>query len=257
MDGLLGLHDPVFWGVAIALAVLGGAVKGAVGFALPMVMISGLASVVAPETALACAILPACAGNLWQALRHGRRAAMQSIRRYRRFLVAGGVAIVLAAQLVPALSQRALLLIIAAPITVYALAALSGRPLRLPTRLGRRTEIGLGALTGGLGGMTGIWGPITVAMLSAQDVSKAEQVRVQGVIYGLGALVLVGAHLGSGVLNRATLPVSAALIVPALAGMALGFQVQDRIAQATFRRLTMLVLLVVVLNLMRRALGGG
>jgi uncharacterized membrane protein YfcA len=90
-------------------------------------------------------------------------------------------------------------------------------------------------------------------MLTAQDIGKADHIRIQGVIYGLGALVLVVAHLGSGVLDRGTLWFSAALVLPGLAGMALGFRMQDRIDQATFRRLTLVVLLVAGLNLIRRA----
>ena len=57
---------PVYLVLAAVIAVFAGFVKGAVGFALPMVMISGLGSFLAPEIALAALILPAVTTNLIQ-----------------------------------------------------------------------------------------------------------------------------------------------------------------------------------------------
>ena len=84
--------------------------------------------------------------------------------------------------------------------------------------------------------------------------AKQDQIRIQGVIYGLGAIAMVGAHLGSGVLRAETLPFSVLLILPAILGMWLGSQVADRIDQLMFRRATLVVLLITGANLVRRAL---
>ena len=90
--------------------------------------------------------------------------------------------------------------------------------------------------------------------LTALDTPKTEQVRVQGVIYGAGAVMLTLAHLRSGILTAETAVFSAVLCVPALIGMALGFAVHDRLDQARFRKFTLIVLVVAGLNLIRRAL---
>jgi hypothetical protein len=104
--------------------------------------------------------------------------------------------------------------------------------------------------------MSGIWGPPTVAYLTALNTPKDVQMRVQGVIYGLGAGALVIAHLGSGILRAETAPFSAILILPALLGMWVGLRLQARIDQARFRKLTLMVLLIAGLNLLRKALMG-
>ncbi len=49
-----------------------------------------------------------------------------------------------------------------------------------------------------------------------------------------------------------TLPLSVLLVIPAMAGLLLGFKIHDRIDQVTFRRATLLVLLIAGLNLIRR-----
>ena len=126
--------------------------------------------------------------------------------------------------------------------------------MRLPPNPGRRVEAGIGAVAGFFGGISGVWGPPTVAMLTALDTEKTEQMRVQGVISGMGAVLLTGAHTASGVLNRETLPLSLSLIVPALLGLWIGFRLQDRIDQRLFRRLTLAVLIIAGLNLVRRGI---
>ncbi len=237
---------------ALGIAVLAGIVKGVVGFAMPTVMISGLSSVLAPDVALAALILPTLVTNGMQALRQGLAEALASMRRFGVFLGAGLCALLVSSQLVAILPLRALLLAIGLPVTLFGLAQLAGWQPRLSQS--RPVEIGLGGLSGFIGGMSGIWGPTTVTYLTALGVEKREQMRVQGVIYGIGAVALALAHTGSGVLNASTVWLSAALIPPAVLGMWLGGLVQDRIDQQAFRRATLAVLVVAGLNLLRRAL---
>jgi hypothetical protein len=243
---------PSAWAVMFFVAFFAGVVKGTVGFAMPMVMVSGLGSVVSAEMAIAGMILPTLVSNLWQALRQGPKAAWDTIRRFRVFLLAGVIVLLVAAQMVAVLPPHNILLIIGVPITLFAVSSLLGSPLRLPSNPCALTEAIIGGVTGFFGGISGVWGPTTVAMLTAQNIGKTEQMRIQGVIYGLGAVALMFAHMASGVLRAETAPLSALLVLPAIIGIGLGFLVQDRIDQTTFKRVTLLVLLIAGLNLIRR-----
>lgn len=245
--------DPSLLVFALIVGFIGGVVKGVVGFAMPMIMISGLSSVMSPELALAALILPTVATNGIQALRQGYRAAWESIRRYRLFLIVGGVMLVLSAQMVRVLPQAVMFLVIGVPIVTYALLQITGRPLTV-SQASPRTEATVGALAGVMGGMSGVWGPPTVAYLTATNTPKTDQMRVQGVIYGLGAVALLLAHLHSGILRWETAPLSFMMIPPALIGLMIGFRIQDRINQEMFRKVTLWVLLIVGLNLIRRGI---
>lgn len=237
---------------ALCVGIFAGFVKGVTGFAMPMVMISGLTTFLSPELALAALILPTAVTNIWQALRQGWRAAWDAIRKFGLFLGVGGAVLLGSAQLVNVFDTKILFGLIGVAITTFALMQLLGwRPALSATR---RTEAAVGAVAGFIGGLSGVWGPPTVAYLTAINTPKAEHVRVQGVVYGLGAVALAGAHVQSGVLNEETWPFSAMMILPALGGMAIGMQVQDRIDQATFRKVTLVVLVIAGLNLMRRAI---
>ncbi len=244
------------WLVCIGVALIAGIVKGVVGFAMPMIMISGLATVLPPDLALAALILPTLATNLWQALRGGFSAAVEATRDHWRYLAVLWLFIMLSAQLVFILPESVLFLLLGVPVTVFAMLQLMGFRLRFPASARRAVELGVATFSGFLGGISGVWGPPTVLYLTALETPKAVQVRLQGVIYGSGALVLALAHIRSGLLNGETAQFSALFLLPALAGLALGFLVQDRIDQATFRRATLLVLVIAGLNLVRRGLAG-
>jgi len=252
---VFSLFTPMTLFLALSIGALSGVIKGVVGFAMPMVMVSGLSTILPPEVALAGLILPTLMTNGWQALRQGWRAARESVFRFQVFLAVGLVFLLVGAQMVRLLPAATMLLALGALVSVFALLQLLG----WQPRLGRpswRLEAGVGAFAGLIGGFSGVWGPPTVAYLSALNTPKADQIRIQGVIYGLGAVALLGAHIGSGVFNMQTAPFSAALLGPALLGMWVGTRIQDRIDQATFKKATLAVLLLAGINLVRRGLIG-
>ncbi|CUH78250.1 sulfite exporter TauE/SafE family protein [Tropicibacter naphthalenivorans] len=240
--------------LVMGIATLAGIVKGMVGFAMPMILISGLGSIVAPELALAALILPTVVTNGMQAMRQGRAAAWASVKRFRLFLGVALCALLVSAQLVAVLPQSVLLLMIGGPITLFAVLQLAGWQPHLKSGPSRGLEAAIGGFAGFIGGFSGVWGPPTVAYLTALRTEKAEQMRIQGVVYGLGAVALTLAHTGSGILNGRTVWLSLALIPPAVLGMWIGGQIQDRIDQTAFRRATLCVLLIAGLNLVRRGL---
>lgn len=239
---------------AMLVGFVAGLIKGVVGFAMPTVLMSGLGAITSAEVALAGLILPTLLTNGWQALRQGPAAAWQSVKRFRLFLLVTLVVLVFSAQLVPVLPAHVLILLIGCSVTFFVSLQILGVQLQVPASGVRLGETIFGTIAGFFGGLSGIWGPPTVAMLTAMNTEKSEHIRVQGVVYGLGAVALVGAHVASGVLRAETLPLSLALVPTALLGMWAGFQIQDRIDQVTFRKVTLLVLLLAGLNLIRRGL---
>lgn len=255
MDHFLGLDS--FYSVVfvLAVAVLAGLVKGVVGFAMPMIFISGLTLVLPPEQALAALIVPTLVTNGWQALRQGIGSAIQTVVQFRLFLACGLVMLVISAQLVRVLDARVLYGLIGTPVALFAALQLAGWHPKLAQR-SARIEAAVGGFAGFIGGMSGIWGPPTVGYLTAIDTPKQEQMRAQGVIYGLAAVALAGSHIQTGVLRAASLPLTLTVLPFALVGVWLGFRIQDRIPQAAFRSVTLVVLVLAGVNLLRRAVFG-
>ena len=253
VDHLGGL-DPLHFGLAVAITLFAGFVKGAVGFAMPMIMISAFSSFMPPELALAGLILPTVVTNLSQAFRQGSAAAIKTVQTYHRILIATVIFIVVSASFVHVIPQTLFLLLLGVPITVFALLQLAGKNLALRLEHRARAEWVLGAIGGLYGGISGVWGPPLLVYLLSIKASKLETVRVQGVVFLIGAVVLFFAHLQSGVLTAQTVTFSGLLAIPAQIGQFAGTRIQDRLDQTLFRRWTLILLVLTGLNLARRAI---
>lgn len=241
--------------LALAVTFFAGFVKGAVGFAMPMIMISAFSGFLTPDMALAGLILPTLFSNISQAFRQGFPPALATARTYWRIVTATVIFIPLSAPLFWLFPPWAYLLLLGVPITLFALAQLAGRNLALQLQHRARAEWILGAIGGLYGGISGIWGPPLLVYLLSIGADKVETVRVQGVVFLIGAVVLLITHIGSGVMTPAAMMFSAVLVIPALIGQALGFAIQDRLDQRRFRQWTLVLLVLTGLNLIRRALG--
>ncbi|MFV0491976.1 MAG: sulfite exporter TauE/SafE family protein [Pseudorhodobacter sp.] len=251
---MAGLPAAAFW-ATVAVTLFSGFVKGTVGFAMPLIMISVFSAYLPPEIALSGLIVPTVVTNISQSFRQGVGPVLDAVRKYWRLILATMVFIVISAQFVRIIPQDLFLMLLGVPVSLYALLQLSGRKLVVPLRNRRTAEWGFGIVSGLYGGVAGVWGPPVLIYLLSTGTEKAETVRISGVIFLIGAVVLFTAHLQTGVMNAQTVPFSAFLVLPAMAGLLLGYRVQDRLDQARFRWWTQLLLLLTGLNLMRRALG--
>ncbi len=241
---------------ACAITLVGGFVKGAVGFAMPLIMVSGMGILIDPQTVVAGVIIPIVVTNAMQVARAGLGPAWDGFKEHWRYVSVVCVMILVSAQFLRSIPADTMFLVLGVPVVGLCIIQLIGWHPRIPQRYRRVFEWGAGAVSGALGGLAGTWGPPTVLYLLALDTPRARQMAVQGVIYGLGSVMLLLGHLRSGVLNAQTWPLSALLVIPAIVGMWLGFKLGDRFDQERFRRVTLWVLVLAGANLIRRGLMG-
>ena len=243
------------WGIfaGFAIAAVAGFVKGAVGFAMPLIILSGLSLYLEPALAIAGLIVPTVVSNLVQAARHGWRAVREAIGEFRRYLIIVCVMILIAAQFVTRVAPETYYLILGVLISILSLVQLLGLRLIIPPHRRVLGDFSVGLFAGAMGGFSGTWGPPTVLYLLALDTPKAKTMLVQGVVYGIGSITLVLGHLNSGVITGPSIGFSCLLLAPALIGQAIGLRMSDRLDPEVFRRMTLFVILVAGLNLIRRA----
>lgn len=241
---------------ALATTLLAGFVKGAVGFAMPLILVTGFAIFLPKELALAGLILPTLLTNFSQALRQGVTPARATVFTYRRFLIAMVICIAIAAPFAEMIPRTVYLLLLGIPITIFAALQLMGRSLAIQLHHRNRAEWGLGVIGGLYGGISGIWGPPLLVFLLSTGAEKVTAIRAQGVVFLMGAVALLASHLGTGLANAQTLAFSAALCVPALIGLYAGYAIQDRLDQQRFRRWTQGLLVLTGLNMVRQGLFG-
>jgi len=246
------------WSLAGAGIVLflGGLVKGAVGFALPLIAVSGISMFLPAQTAVALMMVSMLTANLWQSFRDGVGAATETIGRYRVLLLVLLPTILAFSQFLAVVPERLFFAILGGGVTLFSILQLIGwRPVFV-TRAPLLSQAGAGLIGGLFGGLAGIWGPPVTLYLVAASTSKRDTMLALGVIFGLGSVVLVAGMIAAGLLNATTGLLSALLAGPAMLGMGLGLWLHDKLNAAAFRRATLVVLVLTGLNLVRRSLTG-
>ncbi|NKB27778.1 MAG: TSUP family transporter [Rhodobacteraceae bacterium] len=238
----------IFVTVAFLLA---GTVKGVVGMGLPTTAIGLMTLTLDPRSAIAIVLMPMITLNAWQVWRSGDTLA--ALRRYAPFITVLMIGVALTSVLSAQVSNRALMGLTGIAILIFVAANLSLSLPRLPDRLDRRAQVLAGLVAGVMGGLTAVWVPPLAIYLTARQVDKAEFVRASGLLIFLGSLPLAAGYVAQGLLGGWLALLSAAMILPGLAGFTVGERLRNRLSPARFRMVMLLVFLFFGLNLIRRA----
>lgn len=224
--------------------VLGGIVKGAIGFGLPLVTIPIMTLVVPPQVAIALMAVPTVGSNIVQVAGGG-----DPRPRLARFwpLVATTLAGMLVGLSVLAGASGALLDVFLG-LTVVAIALVQLLGITLPRPAPERepaASAAVGAVAGVLGGMTSFFGPPVITYLIALDLPKNAFVATMASYYLVATVPFFVSLAVIGLLGPVEFAVSLAAAAPIMAGLWLGTHMRGRIAAGTFRRMVLVFLAVV------------
>lgn len=221
--------------IAFGLAVflLAGTVKGLVGLGLPTITIA-LTSLVLPLTeAIALIALPTIFTNVWQAAVGGQFWVI--LRRQWPLIVTLVISLYLTMWLVGQKGPNWAFLVLAAVLIVYSGLGLLRIRLHIHADLEKLLAPVIGVVSGFVAGLVGV--PIIPLMpyLQGLDIKPSELVQSLGVVLCATSLTLTVSLLNFGLLDGPRAIVSAAAVVPALAGMWVGQQIRLRLSVEQFR----------------------
>ncbi len=237
----------------ISLAVcLGGFVKGVTGIGLPIVAIAVMVNFLDPLTTFATLIIPILVTNLWQAATsHDWK---EPFRRFWLMIILFVGFLFVGAELAVSLDTGVLLIVLGVSVAIFAASNLiKPRAVALSPAVERWAGPFAGALGGVLGGMTAIWGPPMMMLFVMLKLEKDVWIQTVGLIWFVGSVPLAIAYWNNGILNADTAPLSVYACLPGMIGIWLGEAVRRRINQETFRKVMLIALLIIGVNLVRRA----
>ena len=243
--------DPlvIAW-VAVAL-VAGGFIKGAIGFALPIVTVTLISTLLPVQLTLAMITGPIVMTNAWQAATSGHPGL--AFRRFWPLIAALLVCLWISASLVAELDQELLYTLVGVIVVIFTATSLFNANFTL----GSRSEKWAGPLAGACGGLIGgastIWGPPMTMYFVALRLPKDEFIRAVGLVWFIASIPLVVAYYRNGILNDETIPLTLLACLPTAGGMILGQVLRGRFNQELFRKAVLVTLLLLGLNLVRRA----
>ncbi len=177
-----------------------------------------------------------------------------AMRRFWPMLAATMVAIPVGSFALVRLDAGTVSILMGCAVAAFAMASLLRPTMRIAPRFERPTSIAAGALGGFTGGMTLIGGPPVIMLLVALRLEKEEFIGIIGLVY-LTQLIPAGFSLaGMGVLRAEHIVPGLAALIPVGAALLAGQWVRKRIDQERFRKVLLVSMVLIGLNLIRKAL---
>jgi uncharacterized protein len=236
--------------IAIVM-VVGGVVKGAIGLGLPLVSVGFMTMFLPAREVLGLVIIPILVTNLYQA--YETKSGKAELKRFWPIVVCMWVGLVFGVYIAASLSPTNLYAAMGGVLVLFCLTGFADPSARLPKRLETPIGLVLGALSGVSGGVSTVWGPPISMYLLMIGLEKDQFVRAVGIIWCAAAVPVALLYAYSGILNTGNAFYSLMACLPAMLGLWLGQKIRQRISQELFRRILLATLLIIGLNLIRRA----
>ncbi len=237
--------DPVVISALLLIFLFSGIIKGFLGIGLPTAAMAFLTLVMEPTEAISLLTIPIIATNLFQFIRSSER--VQTAKKYKYFAFAIMVSIFITAWNITAFPTGFLTVVIGFAMIIFSVNLLFG--FSLPIGPGLSWQIGVGVLSGFLGGLSSIWSPPVAMYLMARNTPKEQFIAATGFLFLAGCFPLaLGLYL-SGVLTPVTAVKSLMGLVVVLLGFRIGELLRGRVSQEIFRKFVLIAFLLMGLRL--------
>ena len=231
--------------------LIAGSIKGAVGMGLPTASIALMTLAIDPRRAIAILLIPMAVTNAWQVWRMGQIGP--AFRRYLPFSIALMSGVWLSVTLSADAPDHLLFGLLGLALLMFVAVSTSKFAPDIPDKHDTAAQIGTGSVAGLIGGVTSVWAPPMAIYLAARKVTKDEFVRASGLLIFLGSLPLIAGYARQGILTAEATLLSAAMLLPAMVGFALGEAARNHLSETGFRKLLLIFFTLMGLNLLRKA----
>jgi uncharacterized membrane protein YfcA len=229
-----------------------GIVKGVTGMGLPTIVMGVLGSLLSPLTAATLLLVPSLVTNAWQLFRGNRLQAL--MRRLWIMMAMLSVGTFAGSTLLAGGNSKQTTVALGIALIAYASLTLFARQFNVTPKLEAWLSPIAGLMTGIVTGCTGINVIPAVPYLQALEMERDELVQALGLTFTVATVALGAALIWHRALPMAGLTWSALAVAPALAGLAIGQIVRERLSPIAFRRGFLTCLLLLGLNLALRPL---
>ncbi len=251
MEATLGMGNWEAFGLTIAF-LLGGIIKGAMGFGLPLVTISILPYFLPIELALAINAATMVFTNIAQFLQTGF--AYRTFNRFWPMIVGLSAGALCGAFLVRSADEVVLGLILGVLVMAFVVMTVYVPRFEIPRRWERPAGWGVGTIAGVVGGLITANGPLFVMYLVGLNLSRELFLTTLAMLFVATGVLVAGSYWTLGILDLTRFVIAMGCLVPALIGMKIGDILSSRLSAAAFRNVVLGGLFLLGANMVRRAL---
>lgn len=244
------LSTLVLVGLAVALFG-GGLVKGLTGVGLPMLAIPLMAASIPLRDAIALMYGPVLITNLWQAFQGGFFQA--ALKRWWPMMACVVVGTWFGSKALVSMDPQVLESVVGATVAGFSLVNLLNPSFRIAERHALWLSLIIGVTGGFFGGLTLFVGPAVIMFLVSLHVPKEEFIGTIALIYLLGLIPTGIFYLIDGTLQQQHIIPTILSCIPVVVGMVLGTLIRGHINEILFRKILLIMLVLVGLNMIRKA----
>lgn len=236
--------------VAIAFFAAG-LCKGILGIGIPLIAVPVLTGVMHPATTISVLAVPIVAANVWQSLEGGQTGAV--LRRFWSIAVTLIIGSALGAQFLTEIDPITAQFLLGVIVVLFSVSQFS--TVAIPHPGGKEAWLNpcIGFFSGCLGGVATFFGPPLVMYLVALRLPKHEFVATIALLYLIGTIPLFIVLAWNGVLGAGEFVTSLAGTAIILGAVVFGRRLREIVSQELFRRGLLVVLVLMGLNMIRRA----
>jgi len=234
----------------ITAAFISAFLKGITGLGFSTICLGLLASVIDLKLAIPAVLVPSLSSNLLVMLEAGHFRA--TARRFWPLYLAALPALMAGLSLLVSVDGTSARRALGVVLFVYGVWALANAEFSLERRTERWLNVPVGLVTGFINGLTGSQVMPVLPYLLSLKLDKNVFVQAINISFTLSSLVMLVGLAVVGLLDLPLLGASALAVVPVALGIALGGRVRRRLAEATFRKVVLVLLVCLGLNLVLR-----
>ena len=234
----------------ITAAFISAFLKGITGLGFSTICLGLLASVIDLKLAIPAVLVPSLSSNLLVMLEAGHFRA--TVCRFWPLYLAALPALMAGLSLLVSVDGTSARRALGVVLFVYGVWALANAEFSLERRTERWLNVPVGLVTGFVNGLTGSQVMPVLPYLLSLQLEKNVFVQAINISFTLSSLVMLAGLAVVGLLDLPLLGASALGVVPVALGIALGGRVRRRLAEATFRKVVLVLLVCLGLNLILR-----
>jgi uncharacterized membrane protein YfcA len=240
LQALLPSLDPLLIASICGIFIFAGIVKGFLGIGLPAAAMGLLTLIIPPTEAISLLWLPILFSNMFQ---FGRARNKREIAvTYKWFAAAIFISIFLTSLFINDYPTALLTVAIGIAMVVFSMNLLFG--LSLPVGPGRGWQVGVGIVSGVLGGLSSIWSPPVAMYLMARNTPKDMFIGTTGFLFLAGCLPLGAGLVISGLITWSVIVKSLLGLLMTLIGFRIGEILRERVSQDRFRQVVLVAFLI-------------
>ena len=231
---------------------VGGLCKGAIGFGLPIVVISLLSMFVPVSFGIALNVIPPFILNIWQSTH--KASVTKNFMQFWPIFLGLVLGVFTATLFIVGLSPNLILGAVGIVILGFCVNSLWGISITIPKKREKSYGLLTGALCGIMGGLTSVSVPPLIVFLTALRLQKDDFVSVLGLYFVFASATLIIAYSTIGLLNTTFIPLALTCTAVGAIGMFIGQKIRNKLDQKKFYNAVLIVLALISLNLIQRSI---